>query len=71
MMARIMSPLFFTYNNIANLLTQSSFTGLLALGMTFVILVGCFGGKGVAPFHRIRGHAGGTFQWSKRLTRPS
>jgi ribose transport system permease protein len=36
----IMSPLFFTYNNIANLLTQSSFVGLLALGMTFVILVG-------------------------------
>jgi ribose transport system permease protein len=36
----IMSPLFFTYNNIANLLTQSSFVGLLSLGMTFVILVG-------------------------------
>jgi len=36
----ILSPLFFSYNNIANLLTQSSFSGLLAIGMTFVILMG-------------------------------
>ncbi|MGQ9616789.1 MAG: ABC transporter permease [Spirochaetota bacterium] len=36
----ILSPLFFTYQNIANLLTQCSFIGLLAVGMTFVILMG-------------------------------
>jgi ribose transport system permease protein len=36
----ILSPLFFSYINLANLLTQASFTGLLALGMTFVILMG-------------------------------
>ncbi len=36
----LLSPLFFSYRNISNLLTQSSFTGLLALGMTFVILTG-------------------------------
>lgn len=36
----ILSPLFFSYNNLANLLTQSSFSGLLAVGMTFVILMG-------------------------------
>jgi len=34
----IVSPLFFSYLNIANLLAQSSFTGILATGMTFVIL---------------------------------
>ncbi|PIE34790.1 hypothetical protein CSA56_06830 [candidate division KSB3 bacterium] len=34
----IISPLFFSYLNIANLLSQSSFTGILAVGMTFVIL---------------------------------
>jgi ribose transport system permease protein len=36
----VLSPLFFTYNNLANVLTQASLTGLLALGMTFVILTG-------------------------------
>ncbi|RKX74770.1 MAG: ABC transporter permease [Spirochaetes bacterium] len=36
----ILSPLFFSYSNIANLLTYNSFTGLLSLGMTFVILTG-------------------------------
>lgn len=36
----VLSPLFFSYNNLANLLTHSSFNGLLALGMTFVILTG-------------------------------
>ena len=36
----IISPLFFTYANLANLLTQCSYNGLLAVGMTFVILIG-------------------------------
>ncbi len=36
----VLSPLFFTYQNLANLLTQCSYNGLLALGMTFVILIG-------------------------------
>lgn len=36
----IMSPLFLTYRNLANLLTQVSYNGLLAVGMTFVILIG-------------------------------
>ncbi len=36
----LLSPFFFTWPNLANLLTQSSLTGLLALGMTFVILTG-------------------------------
>ena len=36
----ILSPPLFSYINLANLLTQASFTGLLALGMTFVILMG-------------------------------
>ncbi len=36
--AAILSPLFLTYANIANLLTQVSFTGILSIGMTFVIL---------------------------------
>jgi len=40
LVSAILSPLFFSYNNLANLLTQASFTGLLALGMTFVILMG-------------------------------
>jgi ribose/xylose/arabinose/galactoside ABC-type transport system permease subunit len=36
----ILSPYFFTYQNLASVLTQASLTGLLALGMTFVILTG-------------------------------
>jgi ribose/xylose/arabinose/galactoside ABC-type transport system permease subunit len=36
----IMSPLFFTYANLASLLAQCSYNGLLAVGMTFVILIG-------------------------------
>jgi ribose/xylose/arabinose/galactoside ABC-type transport system permease subunit len=40
LISAILSPLFFSYINLANLLTQASFTGLLALGMTFVILMG-------------------------------
>ena len=36
----IVSPLFFSYLNIANVLLQASFTGILAVGMTFVILMG-------------------------------
>jgi len=38
--AAILSPLFLTYNNIVNLLTQVSFTGILSIGMTVVILTG-------------------------------
>lgn len=34
----ILSPLFLRYANLMNLLTQSSFTGILSIGMTFVIL---------------------------------
>lgn len=34
----ILSPLFLRYANLMNLLTQASFTGILAIGMTFVIL---------------------------------
>jgi len=36
----ILSPLFLSYKNIINLLVQGSFSGLLAVGMTFVILIG-------------------------------
>lgn len=35
-----LSPLFLSYKNIVNLLMQGSFSGLLAVGMTFVILTG-------------------------------
>ena len=35
-----LSPLFISYKNIVNLLMQGSFSGLLAIGMTFVILTG-------------------------------
>lgn len=34
----VLSPLFLRYANIVNLLTQASFTGILSIGMTFVIL---------------------------------
>ncbi|MDY0093121.1 MAG: ABC transporter permease [Candidatus Vecturithrix sp.] len=37
-LSSILSPLFFSYLNITNVLIQSSFTGILAIGMTFVIL---------------------------------
>lgn len=36
----LLSPLFFTYANLANFFTQAAYNGLLALGMTFVILIG-------------------------------
>jgi ribose/xylose/arabinose/galactoside ABC-type transport system permease subunit len=38
--AAILSPLFLSYGNMINLLTQVSFTGILAIGLTFVILTG-------------------------------
>ena len=37
-LSSLVSPLFFSYLNITNLLIQSSFTGIIAVGMTFVIL---------------------------------
>lgn len=36
----LLSPVFFSFNNIINLLRQASFIGLISLGMTFVILTG-------------------------------
>lgn len=38
--ATVLSPRFLTINNIMNLLQQSSITGIVAIGMTFVILTG-------------------------------
>jgi ribose transport system permease protein len=38
--ATILSPRFLTINNFMNLLQQSSITGIVAIGMTFVILTG-------------------------------
>ena len=34
----IMSPVFFTLNNIMNIFRQTSIYGIIAVGMTFVIL---------------------------------
>lgn len=39
-LSSLLSPLFFSSLNIANVLGQASFTGILAVGMTFVILTG-------------------------------
>ncbi|MEN6382347.1 MAG: ABC transporter permease [Rectinema sp.] len=39
-MSALLSPLFFTYANLANFFTQVAYNGLLAIGMTFVILTG-------------------------------
>ncbi|NLA93094.1 MAG: ribose ABC transporter permease [Spirochaetales bacterium] len=36
----IMSPVFFTVNNIMNIIRQTSIYGIIAVGMTFVILTG-------------------------------
>lgn len=36
----ILSPLFFTYANLSNFFSQASYNGILAVGMTFVILIG-------------------------------
>ncbi len=36
----LLSPLFFTYANLANFFSQASYNGILAIGMTFVILIG-------------------------------
>lgn len=37
--ASILSPKFLTFQNFLNLLQQSSVTGIISIGMTFVILV--------------------------------
>ena len=39
-LSSLLSPLFFTYANLANFFSQIAYNGILSIGMTFVIIMG-------------------------------